>query len=185
MKEVLVSSRRTISNLLVPFPTIVTTQNKDGVPNALAMSYITAIHWDPPSVILSLGKNLKSCANLCEQPKFTINVMKNDVLSRELINQVGTTSGEKINKLEHLDLFGEVVSPNNDSWPPAIQGAVLVLNGKISQQMEYKGQILFIGEIIETKILESLHTIDNLDSNLLWRALDEIVLNNADIYSPS
>ncbi|MHA1942346.1 MAG: flavin reductase family protein, partial [Candidatus Hodarchaeales archaeon] len=86
MKEQLVPSRKTISNFLVPFPSVVTTKNLANVPNAITMSYFSAIHWDPPSVVLSISSKHQSNRNLKENPIFTINVLENDVQSIELAN---------------------------------------------------------------------------------------------------
>ena len=60
MHEKLIKSRTSVSNLLVPVPVVVTTKSKDDIPNAFTLSFFTAIHWNPPAVILSLDKKHKS-----------------------------------------------------------------------------------------------------------------------------
>jgi flavin reductase (DIM6/NTAB) family NADH-FMN oxidoreductase RutF len=71
----------------------------------------------------------------------------------------------------------------SQDWPPIINGTVIALHGIIIQESEYYGQVLYVGEIKEAKILESLHTIDLTQKNLMWKALDEIVMSHSDIYS--
>ena len=100
MNEQLVPSRKSISDLFVPFPTILVTQNRKGIINAASMSYVSAIHWDPPSIMLSVGGSLKTSQNLEENPIFTICIMKNDSKSKRIANRAGTASGNQENKFE-------------------------------------------------------------------------------------
>jgi flavin reductase (DIM6/NTAB) family NADH-FMN oxidoreductase RutF len=183
VKEQLVPSRKTISNFLVPFPSVVTTKNLANVPNAITMSYFSAIHWDPPSVVLSISSKHQSNRNLKENPIFTINVLENDVQSIELANLAGSTSGvEKLKKVESY-FFDEPSKVNSKDWPPIIHGTIIALHGVIIQDTDYNGQVLYIGEIKEAKMIESLHTIDKTEKNLMWKAIDELVMSNSDIYS--
>ena len=102
MNEQLILSRKSISNLLVPFPTILVTQNRKGTINAATMSYVSAIHWDPPSIILSVGTSRKTSQNLEENSSFTICIMKNDSKSKKIAIRAGTASGNQENKLRKL-----------------------------------------------------------------------------------
>lgn len=183
MKEQLILGRKTVSNFLVPFPSIVTTIDRSGKPNALTMSYLTAIHWDPPSVLLSISSTHKSNRNLKENPKFTINVLENDTRSIEIAQFVGTKSGNEKVDITKESYREKLIDPKSQEWPPIINGTVIALHGIIVQESEYHGQVLYIGEIKEAKILESLHTIDLTQKNLMWKALDEIVMSHSDIYS--
>jgi flavin reductase (DIM6/NTAB) family NADH-FMN oxidoreductase RutF len=146
------------------------------------MSYVSAIHWDPPSIMLSVGKDLKSGQNLEENPNFTICIMKNDPESKEFANKLGTSSGNQGNKLDFIDLLDNHTNKFGKKWPPAIKGSVLALHGSIVKKMKYHDQILYIGEIHGSKMTESLQMLDEIDRNKLWGALEEIALSHSDIY---
>jgi flavin reductase (DIM6/NTAB) family NADH-FMN oxidoreductase RutF len=182
LNEQLISSRKSITNLLVPFPTILITQDQEGTYNPTTMSYVSAIHWDPPSIILSVGKNLKSGQNLEEYPNFTICILKNDPESIEFANKLGTSSGKHGNKLDSIDLLDNHINLSGEKWPPAIKGAVLALHGSIVKKMKYHDQLLYIAEIHASKMSESLQMLDEIDRNKLWGALEEIALTHSDIY---
>ncbi|MHA1944863.1 MAG: flavin reductase [Candidatus Hodarchaeales archaeon] len=182
MNEQLVTSRKSISNLLVPYPTILVTQNGEGKYNPTTMSYVSAIHWDPPSIVLSIGRNLKSSENLEENPYFTICIMRNNPKSIEIANKVGTSSGKKEDKLQLIEILNIKNVNISEKWPPAIKGAIFVLHGMITKKIEYHDQYLYIGEILGSKLTESLHMLDEYDKSKLWGALDEIALTHANIY---
>lgn len=182
MNEQLVTSRKSISNLLVPYPTILVTQNGEGTFNPTTMSYVSAIHWDPPSIMLSIGRNLKSSENLEENPYFTICIMRNNPKSKEIANKVGTSSGKKEDKLQAIELLSIQNDGISEKWPPAIKGAIFVLHGMITKKIEYHDQHLYIGEIHGSRLTESLHMLDEYDKSKLWGALDEIALTHANIY---
>lgn len=185
MNELLVPTKNSISNLFVPFPTILITQNRKGISNATTMSYVSAIHWDPPSIMLSVGTSLKASQNLEENPNFTICMMRNDSKSKEIANKAGTSSGKQEKKFETLDLLKDEYDSLNEKWPPAIKGAIVVLYGSIVKKIEYNDQFLFIGVISGSRMIESLQMIDEYDRNKLWGALDEIALTHANIYEKS
>ncbi len=182
MNEQLVPSRKSISNLLVPFPTILVTQSSKGIFNATTMSYVSSIHWDPPSIMLSVGTGLKTSQNLEENPFFTICIMKNNPKSKEIANKVGTSSGKQKNKFETIDLADRPSDSINKKWPPAIKGAIIALYGSIVKKIEYNDQFLYIGEINSSRMTESLQMIDEFDKNKLWGALDEIALTHDNLY---
>ncbi|MHA2030627.1 MAG: hypothetical protein ACW99Q_14665, partial [Candidatus Kariarchaeaceae archaeon] len=101
----------------------------------------------------------------------------------ELANLAGSTSGvEKLKKVESY-FFDEPSKVNSKDWPPIIHGTIIALHGVIIQDTDYNGQVLYIGEIKEAKMIESLHTIDKTEKNLMWKAIDELVMSNSDIYS--
>ena len=182
MNEQLVPSRKSISNLLVPYPTIIVTQNRKGTINAATMSYVSAIHWDPPSIMLSVGASLKTSHNLEENPIFTICMMRNDSKSKGIANKAGTSSGKQENKFEKTDFLENQSESKHEQYPPAIKGTVIALHGIIVKKIEYNDQFLFIGEINGSRMIESLQMIDEYDKNKLWGALDEIILTHANIY---
>ena len=183
MREQLILSRKTITNFLVPFPSIVTSKDCDGKSNALTLSYFSAIHWDPPSVLMSISSKHKSSRNLKENPIFTINILENDVQSVELAYLVGTRSGNQKEIFVEESFQEDLNVFESQEWPPIVQGSIIALHGVIVQQTEYFGQILYIGEIKEARILESLQIIDLNKRSSMWKALDEIVMKHSDIYS--
>ncbi len=109
--------------------------------------------------------------------------MENDTLSIEIAKLAGTESGG--GKLEQKkDIFLKTPPGiNSKEWPPVINGAIIVLHGIIVKKIEYNGQNIFIGEIREAKLLDSLFSIDTTEKNLMWKAIDEMVMSNSDIYS--
>jgi flavin reductase (DIM6/NTAB) family NADH-FMN oxidoreductase RutF len=103
MVDIFVELSPAISSVLVPIPTIITTLSKDGIPNA--STHMTAIHWKPPSILMSIDSKHKSTHNLYENSKFTVNVLRHSDLGKEIAYSVGSISGNKTQKFNDLIFF--------------------------------------------------------------------------------
>ncbi|MFX0152059.1 MAG: flavin reductase family protein [Candidatus Hodarchaeota archaeon] len=184
MIDMFVESSPSISNVLVPFPTIITTLSKENIPNASTLSYLTAIHWKPPSVLMSIDSRHKTTRNLHDTFIFTLNVLKCSELGKEIAYNVGSVSGNKTNKFYDL-IFLEEATPQYDDfkWPPIVNGSIIALHGIIVREYNYQEQILFIGEIKAAKIIESLQELVSDNRAELWRVIEELALTTADIYN--
>ena len=108
--------------------------------------------------------------------------MRNDSKYTEIANKAGTSSGKQENKFDKTDFLENQSDQMYEQYPPAINGAVIALYGSIVKKIEYHDQILYIGEISGSRMIESLQMIDEYDKNKLWGALDEIILTHANIY---
>ena len=183
MTEKLISARKSISNFLVPYPTILITQNTSGVYNAITMSYLSAIHWNPPSIVLSVGSESKTSMNLEENPNFTVCVLTNSQRSQEIAKTVGTISGKDDNKSKELEKKFLTQGQFKDEWPPIIEGTIMALFNSVVKRIEYNGQILYIAEIKGSSLSESLHMLDDFNNNKMWSALEESALTHAQIYN--
>ncbi|MFX0208009.1 MAG: flavin reductase family protein [Candidatus Hodarchaeota archaeon] len=184
MVDMFVESSPSISNVLVPVPTIITTLSKDNIPNASTLSFMTAIHWKPPSVLISIDSKHKTTRNLHDTLKFTLNVLKCSELGKEIAYNVGSVSGNKSNKFNDLIFLEKAISEYDDfNWPPIINGSIIALHGIIVKEYNYLEQILFIGEIKAAKIIESLQELVSENRIELWRIIEELALTTADIYN--
>ncbi|MFX0181591.1 MAG: flavin reductase family protein [Candidatus Hodarchaeota archaeon] len=184
MVDIFVESSPAISSVLVPVPTIITTLSKEGVPNTSTLSYMTAIHWKPPSILMSIDSKHKTARNLYETSKFTVNVLKHSDLGKEIAYGVGSISGNKTKKFNDLVFLEETAIEHNEfKWPPIINGAILALHGIIVKESTYFGQILFIGEIKAAKMIKDLQKLASKDKTELRRVFEEIALTTSDVYS--
>lgn len=140
MVDIFVESSPAISSVLVPVPTIITTLSKDGIPNASTLSYMTAIHWKPPSILMSIDSKHKTTHNLFENSKFTVNVLRYGDLGKEIAYSVGSISGNETQKFNDLIFLEETATESNEfRWPPIINGAILALHGTIVKESTYFG----------------------------------------------
>ena len=183
LTEELVSSRTTLSNLLVPVPTVVTTFDGNEIPNAFTLSHATAIHWKPPSILISIDPENKSTMNIIATKKFTVNVLRKGKLGKKIAGGVGYLSGYDLNKFSELEYLEETKINSKESWPPVVKGAILAFHCELIKEYDYNNLALCIGEIKETRMIKELKNIEEMeDRSKIWRFFEELALTHADLY---
>lgn len=183
MSSNLIKAQMNLSNLLVPVPTVVTTVDEQGNPNASTLSLTTIIHWKPASIIISVDSKNKSTMNIRNNKKFTINVLRKGELGKKIAGRVGYKSGHEMNKFNELIFLKKAKINSKDEWPPVIDGTILALHCELIEEYNYHGQVLCIGEIKEASAIKELKLIGELeDRSKIWRSFEEQALTHADLY---
>jgi flavin reductase (DIM6/NTAB) family NADH-FMN oxidoreductase RutF len=183
LADKLIKSNIRLSNLLVPVPTVVTTFDKSGNPNAFTLSHSTNIHWEPPTILISVDPNNKSLINIRNTKRFTMNVLGKSKSSMKIANAVGYLSGNVFDKFKELSYLKRSKLKTNDVWPPVLDVAILALHCELIKEYEYNGISLCIGEIKEAFLIKELKNIEETeDRSKLWRAFEEKALTHADLY---
>ncbi|MHA2231330.1 MAG: flavin reductase family protein [Candidatus Hodarchaeales archaeon] len=166
------------TNLLVPVPMLLTTVDSTGEPNICTISYYSCIHFEPPTVAISLHPNHKTSSNLTETRKFVINVPAKSKEMVDLIMQVSGLSGADTAKFDRFNIKTEI-EPN---WPPYLKNSILSLFGMVKEKIEYSNdRILFLGQIDKVLIAESLNVGDQ-GREYIWKLFEAAALTHSDIY---
>lgn len=165
-------------NLLVPVPMLLTTVDSTGEPNICTISYYSCIHFEPPTVAISLHPNHKTSSNLTETRKFVINVPAKSKKMVDLVMQVSGLSGANTDKFDRFNIETEIEL----SWPPYLKNNILSLFGIVKEKVEYsKDRILFLGQIDKALIAESLNVGDR-GPEYIWKLFQDAALTHSDVY---
>lgn len=123
--------------------TLVTTKNKDGKANILAVAWITPVSVNPPILAMSLRPQRHSYQLLMENPEFTVNIPAYNL--RQKIVLCGRRSGRDHDKFKEAGLTpenGRAVSV------PAIKECVAHIECRLERTIEIGDHILCIGRVV-------------------------------------
>ncbi len=138
--------------LAFPTPTwVVGTYDMNGKPNAMTVAWGGICCSNPPCISVSLRKATYSYAGIIENKAFTISIPSEDFV-RET-DYFGIASGKDENKFEATCLTpvrSELVSA------PYVGEFPVVLECKLLHTLEIGLHTLFVGEIIDIKVDESV-----------------------------
>ncbi|MFX0113809.1 MAG: flavin reductase family protein [Candidatus Hodarchaeota archaeon] len=167
------------ANLLVPVPMLLTTVASSGKPNICTMSYFACIHFEPPTVVLSLHSGHQTAANLNETKKFVINVPKKSKQMVDLVMQVSGLSGSDTDKFERFNIDVEI----EPEWPPYLRNtSALCLFGEVKNKFDHSDdRILFLGEIERVLMDESLDVGDKRPEHI-WKLFEKAALSHSEVY---
>ncbi len=164
------------TNLLVPSPIFLTTVSSSGKPNICTISYYSTIHFEPPTIAISLHKNHQSTTNLIKTKKFCMNVPGKGMA--DLAMQVGGVSGSDIDKFSKFNIDADIKS----GWPPHLKNSVLCLFGSISEKLDYsEDRVLFLGQI-EKALMSDLLEVGDRNPEYIWKLFQNNVLSHSEIY---
>ncbi|MCM8775661.1 MAG: flavin reductase family protein [Candidatus Omnitrophica bacterium] len=144
--------------LVYPTPVlIVGSYNKDGKPNAMAVSWGGVSCSDPPCVVISLRKATYTFGNIVSRHAFTVSIPSENYAKEA--DYFGLASGKSENKFSRTRLTpvkGEFVDA------PYVQEFPLILECKVIKTVEIGLHTQFIGEILDVKADESVLGEDGL-----------------------
>ena len=131
------------NNQNAPMPVAVVGCVVEGVPNFLAVGWLTRVNMNPPMIGISLAKSRHSSRGIEANKVFSVNFVGADLLRQT--DHVGVVSGAKQDKSAVFETFnGE--NPN----APMLQKAVLAHECKLVETVLLPSHIFYVGEIVST-----------------------------------
>ncbi len=138
--------------VVVPTPVwIVCSYDTNGRPNGMAVAWGGVCCSEPPSVTVSLRKATYSYGCLTSRKAYTVNVLPEEYLAQA--DYFGIVSGRDRDKFSDTGLT-PIKSDLVDA--PFIGEAALVLECRVAHTFDIGLHTLFIGEIADAKIEESM-----------------------------
>lgn len=119
----------------------------DGIKNGYIANTAFQVTAEPPQIAISCNKNNHSCSIIENSGKFSISILKQDT-SAAVIGLFGYKSGKDINKFESIE---QTTSANKT--PVVTQDTIAWFDCIVKQKTDVGSHIIFIGEIIENKLL--------------------------------
>ena len=167
-------------NLLYPTPTTLVGTILDGKPNFITIAHIGIFtHGKPELISLGMGKTHYSNKGIKENRTFSVNIPSEELVKKT--DYAGLYSGKKHDKSGLFDVFyGELETA------PMIRECPLSIECKLYDVYDTPNHDVFIGEIIETYVDESIlvdGTVDisrvkpllfDMSSRKYWSLGDEI-----------
>ena len=113
----------------------------DDVKHGWTISWCSKISFQPPLVMVSLGKNRKDHEKLMEAEVFAINVLGEKHL--EAGRHFGLTNGENVNNFDGIDCI------ELETGSPILKDAAGSLDCKIVKTIDAGDHVIFIGEVLD------------------------------------
>jgi len=131
--------------LLHPRPAVlVTCVDEEGRPNALAISWITPVARDPPTVAICVGKKRYSHGLISKTGEFVVNVPTAELV--EAVHYCGTVSGRDVP--DKIAKAGLTAKPAKAVRPPIIEECAAHLECRVRQVIDCGSHDVFIGEVV-------------------------------------
>jgi flavin reductase (DIM6/NTAB) family NADH-FMN oxidoreductase RutF len=146
--------KKSIGSITIIFPTpvwVVGSYDKEGKANVMTAAWGGICCSKPPCVGISLRKSRYTFDNIMERKAFTVNI-PSEAYTKEA-DYFGIVSGKKADKFVAAGL-----TPVNSDLvdAPYVKEFPLVLECKLTQEIEIGIHTQFIGEIIDVKADESI-----------------------------
>ena len=141
------------STRLFPMPALLAAvRTGENTANILTIAWGGILAGSPPIIGISVGKNHYSTPFLRNESNFTINIpnSQQDVQA----DYCGTTSGA--NDPDKASTCGLALVPSTFISSPLIAECPINFECKTYKEIEFKGSILFMGEVVETHVSESV-----------------------------
>lgn len=140
------------SILFGPVPAVlVTTINRDGLPNVFTVGWTGVACSHPPMVTIAVRKERLSYENIRATGEFVINLTTRQML--KMTDFCGCRSGRKIDKIKH---FGLELEPGVDVAVPSLKISPVALECRVRSVTELGSHDLFVAEIVRNKVDSSL-----------------------------
>ena len=144
-------------NILYPTPTVLVSAIVDGKPNFITIAHIGIVnHATPHLISISMGKPHYTNPGIKENKAFGVNIPSEKLVAET--DYVGLVSGKKTDKSDLFDTFyGEVANA------PLIKQCPVNMACRLYDTYDTPTHDLFIGEIVETYVDESVLTDGKID----------------------
>lgn len=133
---------------------LVTTINRDGLPNVFTVGWTGVACSHPPMVTIAVRKERLSYENIRATGEFVINLTTRQML--KMTDFCGCRSGRKVDKIKH---FGLELEPGVDVAVPSLKISPVALECRVQSVTELGSHDLFVAEIVRNKVDTAL--IDN------------------------
>ena len=169
MSEPMKKKRIGPSTALYPMPTLlVAVRTGEDSANILTIAWGGLVAGRPPIIGISVGKNHYSTPFLQREGNFSINIpnSQQDVPA----DYCGTVSGTK--DPQKASTCGFTLVPSTIISSPLISECPLNFECRTYREIEFGGSILFMGEVVETHVMEA--ALDE-DGRIVTEQLDPLV----------
>lgn len=169
MSEPMKKKRIGPSTALYPMPTLlVAVLTGEDSANILTIAWGGLVAGRPPIIGISVGKNHYSTPFLQREGNFSINIpnSQQDVPA----DYCGTVSGTK--DPQKASTCGFTLVPSTIISSPLISECPLNFECRTYREIEFGGSILFMGEVVETHVMEA--ALDE-DGRIVTEQLDPLV----------
>ncbi|RLI09592.1 flavin reductase family protein [Candidatus Bathyarchaeota archaeon] len=131
--------------LLHPRPAVlVTCSDGEGKANAIAISWITPVARNPPTIAICVGKTRYSNGLIKRAGEFVVNVPSEDLV--EALHYCGTVSGRDVpDKIARAKLTAK---PARAVGAPIIEECVAHLECRVKQVVDCGSHDLFVAEVV-------------------------------------
>ncbi|WP_027721642.1 flavin reductase family protein [Maridesulfovibrio zosterae] len=137
----------------MPMPQAILGTHMDGRNNFMALAWVSRVNYNPPLMMISVGKRHYSNAAIKASGEFCVNIPSVDLV--EVTDFVGLVSGSKLDKSELFEVEkGELENA------PIISKCPISIECKVYDSMELPNDTLFVGEVIATWCDEDTLTDD-------------------------
>ena len=132
---------------LYPVPTTLVGANVNGKPNYLAVAWCGILSDGPPVIYVSLEKAHYSTPGVRENGTFSLNIPSAEMVRS--VDYCGITSGYKADKSGIYETFyGQL------GTAPMIAECPVNLECKLRQTLDFGGDEVFIGEVVQVHVEE-------------------------------
>ncbi|OPY35900.1 MAG: FMN reductase (NADH) RutF [Methanoregula sp. PtaU1.Bin051] len=139
-----------------PLPVLVVgTYDHEGKPNAMLASWGGLCSSDPPAIAVSIRSSRYTYRNLMEKREFTVSIPSEGFITEA--DFFGITSGTDTDKFATTGLT-PIRSTLVDA--PFVKEFPVVLECRLTQKVDVGSHVLFIGQIMDVKIDESVLDAD-------------------------
>ncbi len=144
-------------NVLYPTPTVLVGAIVDGKPNFITIAHIGIVnHAKPHLISLSMGKAHYTNPGIKKNKAFSVNIPSENLVVET--DYVGLVSGKKTDKADLFEIFnGEL------EGAPMITQCAINMECRLYDTYDTPTHDLFIGEIVETYVDESVLTEGKVD----------------------
>ncbi|MBS7657655.1 MAG: flavin reductase family protein [Candidatus Bathyarchaeia archaeon] len=136
-------SVQTVLEKIVNAVTIVTSKKGKEI-NGLTVAWVTQVSFNPPLVIVSIGKERYTREFIDASKVFAINILSEN--QKDLAKLFGFYSGRNKNKFDGVDY--EI----KKSGSPILKNCAAYLDCKVIKAIEVGDHIIYVGEILEAGI---------------------------------
>ena len=126
--------------------TVVTSLDEQGRPNALGVSWVTRVSFDPFLVLISIDHSRYSHAGIRKNREFVVNYPAANQKRGAWV--CGTTTGRTIDKIASSGL---TFVPSEKVRPPTVDGAAVSFECQVIDELETGDHTIFIGKVVATR----------------------------------
>jgi flavin reductase (DIM6/NTAB) family NADH-FMN oxidoreductase RutF len=148
-------------SFIYPYPVTVLGSNVHGKPNFMTLAFVGIVNTNPGMIALGCGKRHYTNAGIKENMTFSVNIPSTEMV--EIIDYIGCTSGDKVDKSGLFKVFY-----GKSRTAPMVEECPLCLECKTLKILDLGGiDDIIIGEIIESYCDEKCLTNGLPDINKL------------------
>jgi len=158
LEEIAVKKSFGAKTLIYPTPVwLIGTYDQEGRPNAATVAWCGVCSSDPPALAISLRKSRYTYESIQHRKAFTVNIATADQVVAA--DYCGMVSGKKTDKFAAA---GMTAVRSNIVDAPYIAECPMVVECRLTDQMEVGIHVHLIGEICDVKVETTLLTEDQL-----------------------